>query len=55
MKELIEKYKTMSETLLDVINHPKTDEAELQKAMACRRFVVGFLSDIVNISKQSTT
>ena len=46
MIELIKKYETMAKTLLDVINHPETDEIQLEKTMACRRFVVGFLTDL---------
>ena len=45
-QEMIKKYETMAKTLLDVINHKEVDEIELEKALACRRFVVGFLYDL---------
>lgn len=49
MKELIEKYETKSKVLLGVINHPENTKIVVEKAMACRRFVQGFLSDLKNI------
>tara|TARA_R110000737_G_scaffold286754_1_gene293241 strand:- start:317 stop:466 length:150 start_codon:yes stop_codon:yes gene_type:complete len=46
MNELIKKYEIMAKTLLDVINHPETDQEQLDRTMACRRFVVGMLNDL---------
>lgn len=45
-QEMIKKYETMAKTLLDVINHKDINHIELEKSLACRRFVVGFLYDL---------
>ncbi len=45
--ELISKQEVVSKTLTDVIIHPDTKKgAELDKILACRRFVRGFINDL---------
>ena len=46
MKELIDKYEVQARTLLAVINDGTNDKVVIERAMACRRFVVGFLNDL---------
>ena len=48
MNELIKKYEIKAKTLLEIIQHTETDEVQLEKTMACRRFVMGFLNDLRN-------
>ena len=43
---MIKKYETMSKTLLELISLEGLGEIELEKYLACRRFVVGFLYDL---------
>ena len=46
MTELIKKYEEKSKTLWEVATNPLTDEIEVKKALACRRFVVQFIYDL---------
>ncbi len=46
MKQLIEKYEIKAKVLLSVIQHPDTDEVQIEKAEACRRIVMEVLSDL---------
>lgn len=49
MEELIKKTEMQSKTLFEVMQSPDTNLVDLQKAMACRRFVMGFLRDLKKI------
>jgi len=47
--ELIYKHKTQAELLLKLINHENTSIQETEKYLSCRRFIVGFISDLKSI------
>ena len=55
IEKLLEKYEIASKTLLELATLTETQEED-EKALACRRFVAGFISDIrdlqESISKQ---
>ena len=46
MKDLIEKYETQAEVLLKIMQSTYSNEEEIEKAAAARRFVTGFIYDL---------
>jgi len=51
IKELIEINEIKSKTITDLIQHKETPEEEIEKLLACRRFIRGFISELKNIIK----
>ena len=40
--DIDKKNKIQLKTVTDIINHPKTEESEMDKLQSCRRFIKGF-------------
>ena len=48
MNDLIIKYELKAQTLIDIIQHPKSDRDEITRASVARRFVMEFIGDLKN-------
>ena len=49
MNDLIIKYELKAQTLLEIIQHPKSDKGEITRASVARRFVMEFIRDLKNL------
>lgn len=49
INELIEINEIKKKTITDLINHPETEENQMDKLQACRRFISGFISELKQV------